>query len=175
VVPASELIITDFDGSPDYEGVEMEAGATARILSVQVSVSADSVGAFTLAMRQFSAEDPDHTSFWLTKDADNPTVYLNEVAEPQMLKLATIHVASESSLPGDFNKDLVVDAADYTVWRDGLLNGFDPEQYGIWKQHFGESPIGSTNGVEVPEWNCLGLVLIGIALSAVARMRRPWW
>ncbi len=56
-------------------------------------------------------------------------------------------------LPGDYNRDGMVDAADYTVWRDvlgatvpyfsladgdgnGVISGVD---YQVWRSHFGES------------------------------------
>jgi hypothetical protein len=65
-------------------------------------------------------------------------------------------------LPGDFNDDGRVDAADYTVWRDSLHqqgtslpadgNGdeiVDAADYELWRQHFGEhalSGFASTTG-----------------------------
>lgn len=53
------------------------------------------------------------------------------------------------TLPGDFNRDNVVDAADFTVWRD---SGGTPEQYQLWKSHFGESNAGTANlASSVPE------------------------
>ena len=53
-------------------------------------------------------------------------------------------------LPGDYNANNVVDAADYTVWRDRLgtsvvlsndttPGSVGPEDYTEWKQHFGMS------------------------------------
>lgn len=49
------------------------------------------------------------------------------------------------NLPGDYNGDHVVDAADYTVWRDGLASGtYTLDDYDVWKQHFGETwPAGA--------------------------------
>ncbi len=64
-------------------------------------------------------------------------------------------------LPGDYNGNRTVDAADYTVWRnslgrsdlmpysgaDGSGNGIvGPEDYDVWKSHFGQTlpaPSGS--------------------------------
>jgi hypothetical protein len=59
----------------------------------------------------------------------------------------------QTSLPGDYNGDGAVNAADYTVWRDtlgqsaasGLLadgsgNGIvDQADYDVWKMHFGDT------------------------------------
>ena len=51
-------------------------------------------------------------------------------------------------IPGDYNDDGIVDAADYTVWRDRLGSpdalpndntpGVGQDDYDRWKQHFGE-------------------------------------
>jgi hypothetical protein len=79
-----------------------------------------------------------------------------------------------TGLPGDFNNNMVVDAADYTVWRNNLgaaegslLNGngnggtVDETDYALWKMHFGETPPGS-GGVAsvVPEPATLMLAVI---------------
>ncbi len=82
------------------------------------------------------------------------------------------------SLPGDYNRDHVVNAADYTVWRNssgqtGLLfySGADGNgdgqitaaDYELWKNHFGqaepgagaaalEPPGGASNSADGPGW-----------------------
>jgi hypothetical protein len=38
---------------------------------------------------------------------------------------------------GDFNHDGVVDAADYTTWRDGRGKDFTDWDYAVWKANFG--------------------------------------
>jgi T5SS/PEP-CTERM-associated repeat protein len=42
-------------------------------------------------------------------------------------------------LPGDFNDDAVVDAADYVVWRKGLGTVFTPDHYLTWRGNFGRT------------------------------------
>jgi hypothetical protein len=54
--------------------------------------------------------------------------------------------AAITIIPGDFNLDGTVDAGDYTLWRNGLGTKYTPEDYDIWKAHFGES---SGNGSAV--------------------------
>lgn len=49
------------------------------------------------------------------------------------------------AIPGDFNADSKVDAADYTVWRDGLGTTYSPEDYDVWVEHYGQSG-GSGDG-----------------------------
>jgi enterochelin esterase family protein len=46
-------------------------------------------------------------------------------------------VGPAQPLPGDFNGDGLVNAADYTVWRDNLGTVFTEADYGLWAQHYG--------------------------------------
>ncbi|QDU89475.1 Beta-propeller repeat protein [Pirellulimonas nuda] len=45
-------------------------------------------------------------------------------------------------LTGDFNQNGAVDAADYTVWRDGLGTTHTPEGYADWRDHYGDTTAG---------------------------------
>jgi hypothetical protein len=67
---------------------------------------------------------------------------------------------SAPALPGDYNRDETVDAADYVLWRktmgsgvstfdgaDGNGSGYvDPEDYPVWTENFGEELIGGSGG-----------------------------
>lgn len=92
-----------------------------------------------------------------------------------------------AQLAGDFNGDLIVDAADYTVWRDNLgavdesaildngdgLNGIDAADYEVWRSHFGESLIeGGASQAAVPEPAAGVLIAIASAASLLRRCRR---
>jgi sugar lactone lactonase YvrE len=73
------------------------------------------------------------------------------------------------ALPGDYNGDGIVDAADYVVWRktDGTPSGFD-----TWRTHFGqEAKSVSWSNAEVPEPRTQ-LLLIMAALIALFSVRR---
>ena len=59
-------------------------------------------------------------------------------------------------LPGDFNADGAVDAADYTTWRD---RGGTVAEYDQWRAHFGDSGAAG-NAVPEPKWTALAVVLI---------------
>jgi hypothetical protein len=60
-----------------------------------------------------------------------------------------------TSLPGDYNQNGIVDAADYVVWRDKLGSvtslpnddtpGVDQDDYNRWRAHFGQT-TGSGSG-----------------------------
>jgi hypothetical protein len=91
-------------------------------------------------------------------------------------------------LTGDFNGDMVVDAADYVVWRDHLgatdestisgngdgMNGVDQADYDLWKANFGTSLPASGRGanVSVPEPAMGFLLSFSAALAFDGRFRR---
>jgi hypothetical protein len=70
-------------------------------------------------------------------------------------------------IPGDYNEDGKVDAADYVVWRKGNING--QQGYNDWRTNFGRtsgsgSSIGSS--AAVPEPGTVALLLLA-AIAAV--------
>ena len=69
-------------------------------------------------------------------------------------------------LDGDFNADGVVDAADYTVWRDNTSGQFVPGDYDTWSQNYGAT---APPAVAVPEPGAL--LLAAMALAASPRRR----
>ncbi len=87
-------------------------------------------------------------------------------------------------LPGDYNADFVVDAADYTYWRDHLdqmlsLTGESPtattpgyvdaEDYEFWKLHFGASlNSGPASSHSIPEPSTWLLAILAASLATVA-------
>jgi hypothetical protein len=93
---------------------------------------------------------------------------------------------------GDYNGDHIVNAADYTVWRntlgttatpqgtgaDGEPDGMiDVADYVFWKQHFGELVPGNAGAgaqaLGVPEPTIGLLLLIGLLISTVSRRFSP--
>lgn len=89
-------------------------------------------------------------------------------------------------LPGDYNRNGLVDAADYTIWRnslgtnlaaaDGDGNGVvGAADYALWRDHFGNRSVlvfGSGGVTFTPEPSGTRLSLIGMAgLFAVVRWR----
>jgi T5SS/PEP-CTERM-associated repeat protein len=91
------------------------------------------------------------------------------------------------ALPGDYNHNGIVDAADYTVWRDSLgstgaglaadgnINGvIDAGDYAVWKSHFGAhagSGAGGSANAAVPEPATLLMFLAGILMPAGSTRR----
>ena len=44
-------------------------------------------------------------------------------------------------MPGDYNQNGVVDAADYVVWRNGLGTTYTPAGFDTWRSTSAESPV----------------------------------
>jgi hypothetical protein len=102
-------------------------------------------------------------------------------------QLYTSGTISVGGLLGDYNHDGIVDAADYTVWRDtlgsttdlradGNDNGvIDQGDFAIWKANFGNhagSGSGSAATDAVPEPSTMAIVLVGATLLAGRRAAR---
>ena len=78
-------------------------------------------------------------------------------------------------LVGDYNEDGVVNAADYTVWRDGGSSDDTIAGYNLWKANFGNvaGSGASLNGVgAVPEPSSFALIGIACGLIAAGLVRR---
>lgn len=65
---------------------------------------------------------------------------------------------------GDFNEDGTVDAADYTVWRDGLGGEYDEDDYTLWANNFGATN-GALAGTILNETNLLNTTTIAAGSS----------
>jgi PEP-CTERM motif len=74
-------------------------------------------------------------------------------------------LAAAPLLAGDYNHNGIVDAADYTVWRDGLGTKYTQADYDIWRAHFGQtaaSGTGAGTSTAVPEPATMLMLMIGI-------------
>jgi hypothetical protein len=99
----------------------------------------------------------------------------------QLYTLGVISVVGPATIPGDYNGNGIVDAADYTVWRDRLgsttdlrANGdntgasagkIDQADYTVWKTNFGDH-LGSGAGANanaVPEPTTMLLLTLAAA------------
>jgi pullulanase len=91
--------------------------------------------------------------------------YLNFVLAP--LSGSYILVNASLLVPGDYNHDGVVDAADYIVWRKGLSTIYTQSDYNVWLANFGRGTVGSGSGstasAAVPEPTSLVLLMVAMA------------
>lgn len=91
---------------------------------------------------------------------------------PATVRLDTTNfdVLLDVGLPGDFNGDNRVDAADYILWRK---TGGGVTQYNNWRSNFGQTfGSGSLAGSAVPEPALLLIVTGGLVAIATHRRRR---
>ncbi len=120
------------------------------------------------------------------------TLESGEFGEPALLTIS-LGPPPDEGLTGDYNGDGVVDAADYTVWRDMLGQSgtglaadgdgsgtVDEDDYDVWKSNYGhtDSSGTSTGGGslatpgQVPEPGSLSLLLLGVTMVAGGAGRR---
>ena len=155
---ASSALILGIDGPGDFDQVSV--GGTATLDGV-LSVSLD--GGFTPASGQqfavLSASSVIDEGLTLVGPA---------ASQFDLLVTATsVLLQATGGIAGDYNGDGVVDAADYTVWRDGLGTTFTPGDYDVWVANFGATtPEPSTS---VPEPTAGLLVML-----AVTAGRQRW-
>lgn len=103
--------------------------------------------------------------------------------------IASFDTTFAGGLPGDYNENNVVDAADYSVWRDAMTNGLttlpnrNPLYEGVpyeadfefWRAHFGEFLVGAGAGVgsqAVPEPASGALACLAVAAGCWSWRKR---
>ncbi|HEY3395229.1 MAG TPA: hypothetical protein VGK58_21185 [Lacipirellulaceae bacterium] len=81
--------------------------------------------------------------------------------------------AGPAALPGDFNMDGMVDAADYVVWRKNEGTLYDQDDYNDWRANFGRSiddPQGSSlAGVPEPATFMALLAIIAVYAPTIRK------
>ena len=98
-------------------------------------------------------------------------------------ELPTFPWSNSAGLPGDYNRDGAVDAADYVIWRksngqtgwglaaDSDLNGrIDGADLDFWMSRFGLAS-GSGSAATIPEATTIMLFLVGLLVSAAPGCR----
>jgi hypothetical protein len=92
----------------------------------------------------------------------------------------TVSVVSVNSpLPGDYNHDGAVDAADYIAWRKSPSDfGGNPGGYNTWRGHFGQSSgtgamVNSVRNSAIPEPSSLALFSVA-APALLCRLSRSY-
>jgi hypothetical protein len=100
---------------------------------------------------------------------------------PNSYVTAEIHTLTPVILPiipGDFNSDGVIDAADYAVWRDGLGTTYTESDYETWRTNFGKTSadadavagaLGNEGSTNVPEPATLMLIPLGLLILCITK------
>jgi hypothetical protein len=112
----------------------------------------------------------------------------NHDVDAALMMEAGLAINAAAFLPGDYNHDDRVDAADYVVWRDALgsmtelaADGsgnsvVDDADYDVWRANFGYSfgePVATAAASlpGVPEPSTIA-ILAGVILSAATRSHK---
>jgi hypothetical protein len=197
----------DYDGDGGEFGDTSVDGDTSSIANSAVYASVDSTDPNRMVVVAINrTANPLTTGIAVTHDRvfDHAEVYqlTSASANPQQaadLELdllnafqytmpaysVTTLVLVSDGLPGDFNRNGLVDAADFTVWRDSLGqtgntaadanedNVVDAEDYDFWKANFGLSESAGTGALAtVPEPSTVALVLLAACGLALRLARR---
>lgn len=136
-------------------------------------VPGDEVAPYEIDVTDYLTEDRRHSIKLLIEDVDiNSFWRVSGYLSGSLVDLP--------ALPGDFNLDNIVDAADYTVWRDqynqvgpGLAADADLDgvvnydDYAIWVEHYGETL--NNQSTAIPEPTTLSLLVLLLALPTCRR------
>jgi hypothetical protein len=154
------------------DGLPSTADAQTAGTVVQNGHLFDSFGATQIALDttvlQSLVDGPTHLGLRIANLT--PETYLGMYSREgaaAIIEPPTLVLEYSVGLAGDFNGDDTVDAADYTVWRDGYGNTYDLDDYQDWKSNFGQSSegAGASSSRAVPEPACAAL-LFTVALAA---------
>jgi hypothetical protein len=136
------------------------------------SFTDDQLAKITIDGIPYAATDPGNSSAYWNRDS--------ATLQPKFFNVST------ANPPGDYNHNGIVDAADYTVWRDHLGTNFtlpnrgtgisgpvSASDYTTWRTHFGAVASGSASVASVPEPPTIVLCLWGTAAIFAAGARSP--
>lgn len=127
--------------------------------------------------------------YWLEviADPDNHIRESDETNNTTRVKITLPNIPAPNNLPGDYDLDDDVDAADYVKWRNtfGQINISDPgfgadgdadgrvwwPDFDVWKKYYGTVAASGSGFVGVPE-PTTACLLLGFVLVIAGRRRR---
>ena len=125
----------------------------------------------------------------ITNEADATGEVVGYAYENQLgVAISAGDVGTPMGLDGDYNGNNIIDAADYTTWRDAMTAGatsltndhtpgvVDESDFTYWRSHFGESlGAGSARSVAVPEPASIVMAAVGSFTLVGALIVRKWF
>jgi hypothetical protein len=115
---------------------------------------------------------------WVFQGGDMPASDEIQIVVDNVRFCDTLDCTPNATLPGDFNENGSVDAADYVLWRDELGATYTQEDYDVWRANFGQMGGGGAVSAAaslaraVPEPTALFLLVTAIAGCSLAA--RPY-
>lgn len=156
----------DYEGWFDASG-EAATGPNGGVLEATIDLGdlfGDTPEDVYLAVAHFATADGGSLEWLLGELSANGSIEADEY----------VRLVLEASLPGDFNGDGAVNAADYTLWRDGDASAdadgsgvVDAADYAVWRDNFGRT---ASSGVAVPEPAAWFAATLGL-IAAIKRRR----
>lgn len=180
---ALSLALSSVDGSSDEltSGLEV-LGAASLGGTLNLTLPSDFTPTLGSSFTIVQAGDGVTGNFATTNFSALPAGLDLQLVNMGGVLTAQVVTLSGGPLDGDYNGDGIVDAGDYTVWRDSLgqtgLNlpadgngsgDIDQEDYQVWRQNFGQSNAASAATVSVPEPSALLLGLLATCLLVAKR------
>jgi outer membrane protein assembly factor BamB len=154
-----------FVGAPGHDGDFQDSGAVyvfdlATGDQIDKLMAADAVASSRFGQR-------------LTADGERLLVSASQGSMQTIADAGTVRVIdiARESLVGDFNNDGVVDAADYTVLRDGLGQSYLASARHVWQGAYGAS--NSPPSTLVPEPGALMLAFVAMTMPRRSRTKCP--
>ncbi|HEY4235274.1 MAG TPA: hypothetical protein VGM76_17720 [Lacipirellulaceae bacterium] len=168
-------------GTPRFVGLNGQV----RYLGVAIDLQDAGYHGNPLPTINSGTNDDDPLNYWygwigikITNEADATGQVVGYAYENQLGQaIAAGDVGTPPAVPGDYNGDGIVNAADYTVWRDHLDQTFalpnrdgtnsgkiNSADYTYWVNHFGQHSGGTGAGINdgaVPESSSLLMATIG--------------
>jgi hypothetical protein len=115
----------------------------AMIASGSVGTISDSTTSLYIGRRN----PADRRDFSMNGRLDEVAIWNRSLSDSEIAHLYNGGVGNPilptQPVPGDFNDDRMVDAADYVVWRDGQGAPYNEDDYDAWRASFGYPPTSS--------------------------------
>ncbi len=152
-----DLGLPDISDYSDWRYVIYGAKAHAQLSEAPSGPGAANAGRMLISFNVNNWKTNDSTS-----QPDPGWVY-GSIYRPRFISVDIVGLPEP--VPGDYNSNGTVDAADYVIWRKGLGATYTQEHYNIWRAHFGEiarGGSGANGNAAVPEPAALVLLLAGM-------------
>jgi hypothetical protein len=173
--------------NPVLSSTPSDASASGKYISADIVAKATELG---LAMPYVGTEGGefsfDRFRLFAGNNNGNPEAqwHIDEIRVGETFADVTPHTPTVVGVPGDYNENEVVDAADYVVWRsnpaslpnEGASPGtVDQADYDFWRSRFGAtSGAGAGAGTAVPEPGTGILAAFACAALLATRYHRPY-
>ena len=164
------LFVTDVDQlvqREDFTDLEnLNDGLLAPIEAVQLTVNGVSKSFLQIVRDASGNQSLGRSDLRYGLGPDNEIYVLNK-RDGRVRRFSSVSGLVE----GDFNGDGEVDAADYTVWRDGLGDKYSQADYQVWVDNYGFSSSSTSTTTAIPEPSAALLMMIAGSVFCVDSRR----